>query len=223
MIPFLTPTTPFPPIERALKRPNGLLAAGADLSPTRLLAAYNQGIFPWFSSGEPILWWSPDPRMVLFVDALHISRTLVRTLARGSFETRIDTCFGEVMRQCAQPRDGQPGTWITDEMIDAYTRLHELGHTHSVETWQDNTLVGGLYGMQIGRVFFGESMFSHKTDASKVALVRLVDYCKRLGILLIDCQQDTPHMASMGARPIPRAEFKGWLDRLCVFHTRPTS
>ena len=214
MIPFLSATTPFPPIERAMKRPNGLLAAGADLSPARLLDAYSHGIFPWFSESEPILWWSPDPRMVLFVDDLHISQSLRRTLKRGRFETRMDTCFREVMRQCAQPRDGQNGTWITDEMMDAYTRLHELGHAHSVETWHDGALVGGLYGVQIGRIFFGESMFSRETDVSKVALVHLVEHCKQHAIPLIDCQQDTPHMASMGARPIGRAEFGLLLDKL---------
>lgn len=218
MIPWLQGDTPFPPIEQARRRPNGLLAAGGDLSPARLLDAYRHGIFPWFNAGEPILWWSPDPRMVLFVEELHISRSLQRTLRRGRFQTRMDTCFGEVIQRCAEPRPGQAGTWITAEMTQAYVRLHELGHAHSVETWCDGALVGGLYGVHrrstLGgsAVFFGESMFSRMDDASKVALVHLVEYCKQRGIGLIDCQQDTPHTASLGARTIPRAEFKRWLE-----------
>ena len=207
MIPFLRPNDPFPPASKALRSPNGLLCAGADLTPSRLLDAYSQGIFPWFSEGEPILWWSPHPRMVLFPDELKVSRSLRRAVARGAFETRYDTAFREVIGECAAPRNGQPGTWIVPAMVRAYTRLHELGHAHSVESWRDGKLVGGLYGILLGGAFFGESMFSREADASKVALVKLVDRVKSLGVGIIDCQQATRHLASLGAREIPRREF----------------
>ncbi len=207
MIPYLRPQDPFPPVSRALRSPNGLLAAGADLSPERLLDAYSRGIFPWFSEGEPILWWSPHPRMVLFHDEFQISRSLRRTVARATFETRFDTAFEAVMRECAAPRDGQAGTWIVPGMVRAYTRLHELGFAHSVESWKDGRLAGGLYGILLGRVFFGESMFSRETDASKVALVKLVERLRALEVRVIDCQQATRHLASLGAREIPRREF----------------
>ena len=207
VIPFLGPHDPFPPVSKALRSPNGLLCAGADLSPQRLLEAYSKGIFPWFSEGEPILWWSPHPRMVLFPDELKVSRSLRKAVAKGIFETRFDTAFAEVMRACAEPRDGQAGTWIVPEMVAAYTRLHELGFAHSVESWRDGRLAGGLYGILLGRVFFGESMFSRETDASKVALVKLVARLEALGVGLVDCQQATRHLASLGAREIPRREF----------------
>ena len=207
VIPLLGPHDPFPPISKALRSPNGLLCAGADLSPARLLDAYSRGIFPWFSEGEPILWWSPHPRMVLFPDELKVSRSLRKAVAKGIFETRFDTAFAEVMRACAEPRDGQAGTWIVPEMVAAYTRLHELGFAHSVESWRDGRLAGGLYGILLGRVFFGESMFSRETDASKVALVKLVARLEALGVGLVDCQQATRHLASLGAREIPRREF----------------
>ena len=207
MIPLLRPNDPFPPVSKALRSPNGLLCAGADLSPQRLLDAYSKGIFPWFSEGDPILWWSPHPRMVLFPDELKVSRSLRKSVARGSFETRYDTAFAAVMRECAAPRDGQPGTWILPEMVRAYTRLHELGFAHSVESWMDGRLAGGLYGILLGRVFFGESMFARETDASKVALVKLVERVQGLGVRVIDCQQATRHLASLGAREIPRREF----------------
>lgn len=207
VIPLLGPHDPFPPISKALRSPNGLLCAGADLSPARLLDAYSRGIFPWFSEGEPILWWSPHPRMVLFPDELKVSRSLRKAVARGTFETRFDTAFAEVMRACAEPRDGQAGTWIVPEMVAAYTRLHERGFAHSVESWRDGRLAGGLYGILLGRVFFGESMFSRETDASKVALVKLVARLQALGVGLVDCQQATRHLASLGAREIPRREF----------------
>ncbi len=207
MIPLLRPADPFPPVAKALRSPNGLLCAGADLSPERLLDAYSRGIFPWYSEGEPILWWSPHPRMVLFPDELKVSRSLRKAVARGPFETRFDTAFAEVMRECAAPRDGQPGTWIVPEMVAAYTRLHELGFAHSVESWRDGQLAGGLYGILLGRVFFGESMFSRETDASKVALVKLVARLKGMGVRVIDCQQATRHLASLGAREIPRSAF----------------
>ena len=207
MIPWLRGDAPFPPVSKALRSPNGLLCAGGDLSPERILDAYRHGIFPWFSEGDPILWWSPDPRMVLFPDELKVSRSLRKVVERGVFETRVDTAFSEVIAQCASPRGGQSGTWIVPEMVAAYTALHERGFAHSIESWQDGELVGGLYGVAIGRVFFGESMFSRAPDASKVALVRLVERLRVQGCDLIDCQQATPHLASLGAREIPRAEF----------------
>ena len=207
MIPVLRPADPFPPVSKALRSPNGLLCAGADLSPARLLDAYSKGIFPWYSEGEPILWWSPHPRMVLFPDELKVSRSLRKAVARGTFETRFDTAFAQVMRACAEPRDGQRGTWIVPEMVAAYTRLHELGFAHSVESWREGSLAGGLYGILLGCVFFGESMFSRETDASKVALVKLVARVKALGVQVIDCQQATRHLASLGAREIPRRDF----------------
>ncbi|HLX24721.1 MAG TPA: leucyl/phenylalanyl-tRNA--protein transferase [Usitatibacter sp.] len=207
MIPWIRGNAPFPPITKALHAPNGLLCAGADLSPDRLLSAYSQGIFPWYSEGDPILWWSPDPRMVLFPNELRISHSLKKTLARGIFETRFDTAFGDVIEQCAAPRDGRAGTWIVPEMVAAYKVLHERGFVHSVESWRDGELMGGLYGMALGKVFFGESMFTRAHDASKVALVKLVERLTAEGFRLIDCQQATSHLASLGAREIPRAEF----------------
>ena len=204
---MLGPRDPFPPISRALRSPNGLLCAGAELSPERLVDAYSHGIFPWFSEGDPILWWSPDPRMVLFPGELKVSRSLRKSVARGVYETRVDTAFAEVMRECARPRDAHGGTWIVPEMVEAYTRLHELGHAHSVESWLDGELAGGLYGVALGKVFFGESMFARAPDASKVALVKLVERLLAHGYRLIDCQQATAHLASLGAREIPRAQF----------------
>jgi len=207
MIPWLGDDTPFPPVSKALKSPNGLLCAGGDLSPERLVDAYSHGIFPWFSDGDPILWWSPDPRMVLYPEELRVSRSLRKTVARGAFETRYDTAFRQVMEACAAPRDGQGGTWIVPEMVDAYTRLHERGLAHSVESWLDGELAGGLYGVALGKVFFGESMFTRAPDASKVALVQLVERLKAAGYRVIDCQQATAHLASLGAREIPRKAF----------------
>jgi leucyl/phenylalanyl-tRNA---protein transferase len=207
VIPFLRPDEPFPPVSKALRSPNGLLCAGADLSPSRLVDAYSKGIFPWYSEGDPILWWSPHPRMVLFPGELKVSRSLGKTVARGIYETRFDTAFAQVMAECAAPREPGGGTWIVPEMVAAYVRLHELGFAHSVESWQEGALVGGLYGIRLDGVFFGESMFSRATDASKVALVKLVERVKTLGVRLIDCQQATRHLASLGAREIPRRDF----------------
>ena len=207
MIPWLERGTPFPPVESALRRPNGLLCAGSDLSPQRLIDAYRHGIFPWFSAGEPILWWSPDPRMVLFPEEVKISRSLGRTLRRGGHEVRLDTAFVEVMRACAAPRRDQDSTWITPEMQQAYCRLHELGYAHSVETWVEDRLTGGLYGVAIGRVFYGESMFSRASDGSKIALAHLARYVERRRFAVIDCQMTTAHLASLGAREIRRHEF----------------
>jgi leucyl/phenylalanyl-tRNA---protein transferase len=207
MIPWLRGSAPFPPISKALKSPNGLLCAGGDLSPERIVEAYRHGIFPWYSEGEPILWWSPDPRMVLLPEELKVSRSLRKTLAKDVYETRVDTAFRAVIEACAEPRAGQSGTWIVPEMVEAYVRLHELGFAHSVESWQEGTLVGGLYGIALGAAFFGESMFARATDASKVALVRLVERLRAGGCRVIDCQQATGHLASLGAREIPRTRF----------------
>jgi leucyl/phenylalanyl-tRNA---protein transferase len=206
---------PFPAPERALKEPNGLLAIGGDLSPERLLGAYRQGIFPWFSEGEPVMWWSPDPRMVLFPDELKVSRSLSRKLKSTAHEVRFDTAFREVMQACAATRrDGQNGTWITAAIIESYCKLHEQGHAHSAETWIDGRLAGGLYGVAIGRMFYGESMFHHVTDASKIAFVHWVRHLQARGFGLIDCQMKTPHLASFGAREIPRADFSQRLSKL---------
>jgi leucyl/phenylalanyl-tRNA--protein transferase len=215
VIPWLRNDSAFPPIETALDDPNGLLAAGADLSPQRLLAAYERGIFPWYSEGQPVLWWSPDPRMVLFVDELRVSRSLRKTVRSGRFEVRVDASFRSVIDACAAaPRRGQLGTWITPAVVDSYCALHARGHAHSIETWRDGTLVGGLYGVAIGRMFFGESMFARESDASKVALVHLSAILRRARCPMIDCQQHTLHLASLGARQIPRAEFAKLLRAL---------
>jgi leucyl/phenylalanyl-tRNA--protein transferase len=222
MIPWLSAAdAPFPPLETALDDPNGLLAASEDLTPRRLLAAYSRGIFPWYAEGQPVLWWSPDPRMVLFVDEFKISRSLRKTLRQDRFEVRVDSAFRSVMEHCAGVfRPGQGGTWITPAVIDAYCSLHQRGYAHSVESWRDGTLVGGLYGVSIGRMYFGESMFALETDASKVALAGLVGLLRRAGMPLIDCQQETSHLASFGARPIPRGEFAKRLAAL-VHSTAP--
>ncbi len=223
MLAWLRPDAPFPPLSAALAEPNGLLAAGGDLSPERLIAAYRRGIFPWFSAGQPILWWSPDPRMVLYVDEFRTSHSLAKRVRRHEFEIRIDTAFRDVIDNCAAlPRDGQRGTWITSEMVDAYCELHRRGLAHSVESWRDGQLCGGLYGMALGRVFFGESMFTRKTDASKVALVHLVALLQHRGVPLIDCQQETAHLGSFGARPIARATFAGHLNEL-IHSTEPVA
>jgi leucyl/phenylalanyl-tRNA--protein transferase len=197
----------FPPVETALAEPNGLLAMGGDLSPARLLDAYRHGIFPWFNPDEPILWWSPDPRMVLRVSEVHVSRSLHKVLRANRFRVTLDTAFAQVVRGCAEARRDHEGTWITPEMEEAYGRLAALGHAHSVEAWQGDSLVGGLYGVAVGRMFFGESMFSRASDASKVALVRLAGHLEQWEMPVIDCQMSTPHLASLGAKDIPRADF----------------
>jgi leucyl/phenylalanyl-tRNA--protein transferase len=214
MIPWLEPHDPFPPVATALREPNGLLAAGADLSETRLIDAYSKGIFPWFSEGQPLLWWSPDPRMVLFPPELRISRSLAKRLRRRDYEIRTDTCFETVMHACAAPRAGQDGTWITTDMIAAYSALNRRGIAHSVETWVDGELAGGLYGIALGRMFYGESMFARAADASKLALAHLVRQLQRLDFGMIDCQMKTAHLASFGAREIPRSEFMLKLQEL---------
>ena len=201
----------FPPLDQALDEPAGLLAAGGDLSPARLLAAYQRGIFPWYSPGQPVLWWSPDPRAVLFPEEFNCSRSLGKTIRNGGFEVVIDRDFGAVMDACAAPRPHAPGTWITSEMRSAYLRLHRLGQAHSFETWRDGQLAGGLYGVRLGEVFFGESMFSRQRDASKVALAHLVKVCLRNSIAVIDCQLPSPHLESLGSRTIPRMQFQALL------------
>lgn len=214
-LPWLETNTPFPPVENAWGQQSeapGLLAVGADLSPERLLNAYRRGIFPWFSQGQPILWWSTNPRMVLEVSNFYVRHSFARVLrkfmADSACEIRIDHAFEAVIQQCAEtPRQGQPGTWIVKDMQRAYTALHAAGYAHSVETWKNGQLVGGLYCVAIGRAVFGESMFSHATDASKIALAALVALCKNQRAEWIDCQQNTPHLATLGAKEVPRAAF----------------
>lgn len=215
-LPWLDPDTPFPPAEDALAEPEGLLAAGADLSVARLRQAYRNGIFPWFGEGDPILWWSPDPRMVLRCSDFsppHALRKRLRQLARAEeqgqarLHVRVDHDCPAVLRACAAPRKGQDGTWITPAMQRAYAAWHAAGDVHSIETWRDGELVGGLYGVSLGGMFFGESMFARVSDASKIALAYLVAFLSRQGVEWIDCQQQTAHLASLGARPVPRAHF----------------
>jgi leucyl/phenylalanyl-tRNA--protein transferase len=203
----------FPPLEQALREPSGLLAAGGDLSPARLLSAYERGVFPWYSAQQPILWWAPDPRMVLFPAEFKVSRSLGKTLSNGRFECRLDTAFGATIRACAAPRRSGADTWLNPDMIESYEELHRRGYGHSVETWRGGELVGGLYGLQLDGAFFGESMFSRERDASKVALARLVEESRRRGIELIDCQIASSHLASLGAREVPRSEFVRLLRR----------
>jgi leucyl/phenylalanyl-tRNA--protein transferase len=207
MIPWLADSAEFPPVERALDDPNGLLAAGGALTPEWLLAAYRRGIFPWYSGDQPILWWSPDPRLVLIPAQIKISRSLAKTLRQQRFEVRFDTAFAAVVKACAQPREPSGGTWITPAMQAAYLRMHEIGYAHSVETWCGDELVGGLYGIELGRAFFGESMFSRRSDASKVALAHLARHLESRGFAMIDCQMTTPHLLSLGAREMPRRAF----------------
>ena len=213
------PGDPLPDTRRALRPGSdapGLLAAGGELSPQRLTEAYLKGVFPWYSEGQPVLWWSPDPRMVLLTDEFKLARSLRKTVKRfaasPNCELRIDSAFRSVITACAgTPRDGQDGTWIVPQMIDAYCAWHTLGRAHSFETWIDGELVGGLYGVSLGRMFFGESMFSRRSDASKIALAALVCFCREHAVSMVDCQQHTGHLASMGARELPRAEFEARL------------
>ncbi len=212
----------FPPTSEALDYPSGLLAAGGLLTPQRLLAAYRRGIFPWYEEPQPVLWWTPDPRSVLFPAELHISRSLRKTLRRDRFHLSVDTRFRKVMLACAELRGDGLGTWIGEDMLDAYCELHRLGHAHSVEVCNEaGQLVGGLYGIHIGGVFFGESMFSRESDASKVATVALVDLLQRGGVKLIDCQVENDHLNSLGARNIPRLDFEALLDQTIELETDP--
>ncbi|TBW38362.1 leucyl/phenylalanyl-tRNA--protein transferase [Azotobacter chroococcum] len=203
----------FPPLERALREPNGLLAVGGDLSAERLIQAYRHGCFPWYQAGQPILWWSPNPRTVLLPQELHVSRSLRKTLRQERFQVSLDRDFSTVIQACAGPRDYADGTWITPEMQAAYRELHRRGIAHSVEVWQNDNLVGGLYGLAIGQLFFGESMFSHVDNASKVGFATLVRRLEQWGFVLIDCQMPTQHLQSLGARSISRSEFADYLKR----------
>ena len=216
MIPWLAPGQPFPPVHSALQSPNGLLAASAELTADRLLAAYPQGIFPWYSDEEPVLWWSPDPRMVLHTDELKVSRSFAKTLRKTahdtSIELRVDTDFDAVIQACAEPRGDDAGTWITDSVADAYMELHRRGLAHSIEMWIGGRLAGGLYGVALGRMFYGESMFSRVPEASKIALAILVRVMQSERVRVIDCQQNTRHLSSLGAREISRREFVAHLN-----------
>jgi leucyl/phenylalanyl-tRNA--protein transferase len=227
MIPWLDAGDAFPPPAQALGEPNGLLCAGADLSVERLLDAYRRGIFPWFSGSEPILWWSPDPRMVLYCAELKVPRSLAKSVRNKGYEIRVDTAFGRVLAGCAAPRraagEDQAGTWLGRAMRGAYAALHRAGYAHSFETWLDGALVGGLYGIAVGRMFYGESMFSHATDASKVALVALVDELRARAFPLIDCQVRTDLLASLGAREIPRSDFLREVSALVNYAQPPAS
>ena len=208
---FRLPREPVFP-DPSMAEPDGLLAVGGDLSPERLLRAYREGIFPWYSEETPILWWSPDPRMVLIPAELHVPRSLRRTLRSGRFAIRADTAFGRVIRRCAEvDRPDQDGTWITPEMAAAYERLHEAGWAHSFEAWDEEGLAGGLYGVSLGAAFFGESMFADRPDASKAAFAAAVEWMRGRGLELVDCQVETEHLKRFGAREIPRAEFLGRL------------
>jgi leucyl/phenylalanyl-tRNA--protein transferase len=222
MLTWVDPGRPLPPPSKALSDPNGLLAAGRDLSPQRLLEAYRHGIFPWYSAGQPVLWWSPDPRMVLFIDEFKLSRSLVKTLRRvrreGRWTIELDRDFEATMLACAEPRPDQDGTWITPLVRAAYVGLHRQGYAHSVEVREDGALVGGLYGVSIGRMFFGESMFTRRPDASKCALATLVGALRERGFSVIDCQQATSHLASLGAREIARDAF---LDQVATLAAQP--
>ena len=213
MIPWLSPGAPFPPVAAALRDPNGLLAAGGRLDVDTLLRAYRSGIFPWYAHDDPILWWSPDPRMVLDPSSVHVSHSLTKTLRNTRYEVLADTAFADVIDNCADLRRDD-GTWINPAIRSVYLELHDQGYAHSIEVWSDDNLVGGLYGLAIGRIFFGESMFHMQRDASKIALVHLCRQLKRWGFGLIDCQMETTHLASMGAVPIPRDAFVARLAEL---------
>jgi leucyl/phenylalanyl-tRNA--protein transferase len=211
---WLDESLQFPDVECALAEPNGLLAIGGDLSPQRLLCAYQQGIFPWYDdSDQPILWWSPSPRAVLFPDKLHISRSLAKTLKKSVFDVSFDRAFDTVIAECAGKRPQASGTWICEDMRAAYNALHQLGFAHSVEVWQEGKLVGGLYGVALGQVFFGESMFSRVSNASKVGFVTLVKKLKEWDYQLIDCQVESTHLSSLGAELIERETFSSYLER----------
>jgi leucyl/phenylalanyl-tRNA--protein transferase len=217
------PNSAFPDVELAETEPNGLLAVGGDLTPERLINAYRHGIFPWYSEDEPILWWSPDPRTVLYPENFKITRSLRKTLKKGLFHVSFDHAFKQVIRACSEPRRDSPGTWLLPEMIEAYLQLHELGIAHSVETWQDDRLVGGLYGVALGGVFYGESMFSRVSDSSKVALAHLCSLLIDMDFHLVDCQVYTDHLISLGAEEISRARFCLHLEEWCHLPRHPGS
>jgi leucyl/phenylalanyl-tRNA---protein transferase len=214
MIPFLGPTDPFPPVDQALDHPDGLLAAGGTLTMKRLVDAYKLGIFPWFNEGDPVLWWSPDPRAVLVPARMHLSHSLKKRLKKNNFLITIDAAFTRVLDGCAAPRADDSGTWLTGQMRRAYTSLHVAGLAHSIEVWMDGELAGGIYGVALGRMFFGESMFSRRTDASKIAMARIAAQLDRWGFPMIDCQLETDHLMSLGAEPMPRRQFVAEVARL---------
>ena len=220
-IPWITSPDAFPDPARALREPNGLLGFGGEIGPEWLLSAYRMGIFPWFNQADPVLWWSPDPRLVLFPGEIRIRRSLKRVLRQKRFEVCVDTAFAEVIAACAAPRQPDSGTWIVPQMQQAYCKMFELGHAHSIECWHDGQLAGGLYGIALGRVFFGESMFSRQADASKVALVHLAKKLQQLELELIDCQMTTAHLLSMGAREISRNEFCDRIKLRTITNTPP--
>lgn len=213
--------TTFPHVEHALREPDGLLAVGGDLSIERLLAAYRRGIFPWYGEGQPILWWSPDPRALLYPDALHIARSLAKVIRQGRYRISFDEQFASVIAGCAAPRRGEPGTWITPEMKAAFIRLYKLGYAHSVEVWDGEELIGGLYGVSVGRMFYGESMFSRRDNASKIALVYLIRQLARWGFGPLDCQVQSSHLGSLGAQGVRRHDFVRILDHYCAQRSLP--
>ncbi len=221
MIPWLASPEHFPPCELALREPNGLLAAGGEVSPSWLLSAYSHGIFPWYMPGEPVLWWSPDPRMVLFPQELHVGRSLAKVMRNRSYRICMDTAFRQVMHGCAMSRQDGLGTWISEEILEGYCALHEMGYAHSVETWMDGKLAGGFYGVAIGNMFYGESMFALRPDASKIAFAHAVPWLAGQGFSLIDCQMWTHHLARFGAREIPRCEFAMRLANLTAVPRNP--
>jgi leucyl/phenylalanyl-tRNA--protein transferase len=214
MIPFLGPADPFPPVEHALADPDGLLAAGGTLALRRLVEAYRRGIFPWFNEGDPVLWWSPDPRTVLVPSRLHVSHSLRKRLKKGAFLVTMDAAFARVLDGCAAPRTQETGTWLTPQMRRAYSALHNAGLAHSIEVWMDGELAGGIYGVSMGRMFFGESMFTRRTDASKIAMAQLAAQLDRWRFPLIDCQLATDHLRSLGAEPMPRRQFVRIVEKL---------
>ncbi len=213
----------FPPVSHALTDPDGLLAVGGCLSTQRIINAYTQGIFPWYSDDDPILWWSPDPRLIIFPEQLHLSRSLQKTLRKQTYQVTFDTAFSEVIEACAAPRSNDSGTWLFAEMQQAYQKLHYEGYAHSIEAWHNNELVGGLYGIAVGHVFFGESMFHRKTDASKVAFVSLIQQLSNWGFQLIDCQVHTPHLVSLGAEEVTRIRFSALLKQYCQRQPHPSA
>ena len=217
------PEAPFPSTNDALESPNGLLAWGGDLDPRRLLAAYRAGIFPWYSEGQPVFWWSPAPRCVIFPDQVYLSRRTRRRYNSGIYRLSADTAFEEVIAACAEPRTYDAGTWLTQDMCEAYTRLHRMGHAHSLEVWDAEGLCGGIYGLAVGSIFFGESMFSRRTDASKIALIALCRQLHAWGYGLLDCQVGNPHLFHMGAVELGRESFEEWLDLLVVQTRDPGS
>jgi len=221
MIPFLGPADPFPPVEQALDQPDGLLAAGGSLTTRRLIEAYRRGIFPWFNEGDPILWWSPDPRTVLRPSRLHVSHSLRKKLRKGSFLVTFDRAFARVLDGCAAPRTGDRGTWLSMPMRRAYTALHLAGLAHSIEVWMDGELAGGIYGVGIGRMFFGESMFTRRTDASKIAMAKLAAQLERWDFPLVDCQLETDHLMSLGAEHMSRRAFVAEVERLTKLTAPP--